>query len=281
MIRRPLAATAALLTLFLLGPLYPIGGQEAQPKQLQPVTLKVQMPHKDAQLIIEGARTRQRGLARQFVSPPLEPGKKFTYTLIAKWEPNNYTKITRTRKFAVQAGKEVDIDMRQKDENVEDDIVIRWVPTPDDIVEAMCELGKVGPEDVVYDPGCGDGRLVITAVGKFKAKHGIGVDLDPKKVAESKDRAKKAGVEDKIDFHEGDALKIKDMSEASVVLLYMGNDLNVALRPVLLKTLKPGSRVVSHRFTMGDWKPTKTIKLQGKDGDDYVLHLWVIGEEKN
>lgn len=289
--RKILAGTAAWLVLLLLGLLGPIRGQEVKPKEAAPskekalplpATLKVLLPHKDAELSIEGQPTRQRGLTRQFISPALEPGRNYTYTLIAKWEPNNYTKITRKRTYSVQAGKEIEADLRHADENNKDDIVIRWVPTPPEIVEAMCALGKVGPEDVVCDPGCGDGRMVVTAVSKFKAKHGIGVDLDEKKVAASKQRAKEAGVEDKIDFHQGDALKLteKDVADVSVVLLYMGNDLNVALRPILLKGLKPGSRVVSHRFTMGDWKPDKTIKLKGKDGDDYVLHLWTIGEEK-
>ena len=125
---------------------------------------------------------------------------------------------------------------------LKDDIVIRYVPTPADIVDAMCELGKIGPEDIIYEPGCGDGRMVVTAVSKFKAKRGLGLDLDPKRVEESKETAKKAGVEDKIEFRLGDILKVddKEVGQASVVLLYLGNEMDLAIRPQLLRALKPG-----------------------------------------
>jgi cyclopropane fatty-acyl-phospholipid synthase-like methyltransferase len=134
---------------------------------------------------------------------------------------------------------------------------------------------------VVYDLGCGDGRMVIAAVKKGGAKRGVGIDIDPQRVAESKANAKQAGVEDKVEFREGDVLKIPDLSDANVVLLYMGEDLNRQLKPILQKTLKPGSRIVSHRFTMGpDWKPDRTETIKGKDGDTYLLHLWTIKDAK-
>lgn len=283
MLRRFPGLTVTLVTLFALGSFLPVRGQESKEKPAQqPVTLKVHMPHKGAKLVIEGQETRQSGILRQFISPPLDPGRNYTYTLIAKWEPNNYTKITRTRKVPVQAGKEIEIDMKEQDPGVKDDIVIRYVPTPQDIVDEMCKLGAVGPEDVIYEPGCGDGRMIITAVGKFKAKRGLGIDLDPKRIEESLANAKKAGVEDKIEFRKGDILKIddKEIAQASVVLLYLGNEMDLAIRPQLLRALKPGSRIISHRFTMGDWKPTKSLDLKGQDGDDYKVHLWVVGESK-
>src|SRR5262249_44833716 len=152
-------------------------------------------------------------------------------------------------------GPELDLSDTEAQRN--EDIVVRYVPTPDSIVEQMCNLAEITPRDVVFDLGCGDGRIVITAVKKYGAKRGVGVDINPSLVKESKENAKKAGVEDKVEFRVQDVLKIKDLSEATVVMLYMGDDINLRLRPILKSTLKPGSRIVSHRFTMGDWQPDK------------------------
>jgi uncharacterized protein (TIGR03000 family) len=247
----------------------------------QPATLRVLLSQDNATLTIEGQSTRQTGTTRLFVSPPLDAAKSYTYTLVAKWMPNNYTTITRTRVVPVKAGASAEADLRKTDDKQPDDIFIRYVPTPDEVVEAMLKLAEVGPKDVVYDLGCGDGRIVVTAVSKFKAKRGVGVDLDPERIKESKANAKAAGVEDKVEFRQQDVLKLKDLGEASVVMLYMGNDLNLRLRPILQKSLKPGSRIVSHRFTMGDWKPLQSITVKDKDGETYHLHLWKIGEEKS
>jgi uncharacterized protein (TIGR03000 family) len=229
----------------------------------------------DATLDVEGARTKSVGERRVFVSPDLEPGKRYTYTLVAKWEPNNYTKITRTRKVKVEAGKTTEVDLTERDDNQPDDIVIRYVPTPQKVVDAMLEMARVGKDDVVYDIGCGDGRIVVTAVDKFNAKRGVGVDLDPERIADSKETAKKAKVTDKVEFRQQDAMKMTDLGNASVVTLYLGDDLNEQLRPLLQKQLKPGSRIVSHRFLMGDWKPEKTETID-VDGTPYKIHLWTI-----
>jgi SAM-dependent methyltransferase len=153
----------------------------------------------------------------------------------------------------------------------------------------MCKLGKVGPDDVVYDLGCGDGRMVITAVKQFKAKRGVGIDLDedphtPDLIKKCREKAKEAGLTEKqIEFRKGDVLKVHDLSDATVVLLYMGNDINARLRPILKKTLKPGSRVVSHRFHMGEngeWDPDKKTTFKGADGDEYDLLFWEIKAPK-
>jgi uncharacterized protein (TIGR03000 family) len=252
--------------------------RKAEPK---PVWLKVLLPQANAKLTVEGQRTRQTGETRSFRSPPLEPGKKYVYTLIAEWEPNNYTRITRTVKKTVSAGETVEIDFRKPDPKHPDDILVRFVPTPEDIVDEMIKLAKVTKDDVVYDLGCGDGRIVIGAVKRGGAKRGVGIDIDPQRILESKTNAQLAGVADKVEFREGDVLKIPDLSDATVVMLYMGEDLNRQLRPILQKTLKPGARVVSHRFTMGpEWKPDRTETIKGKDGDTYLLHLWTIRDEK-
>src|SRR5262249_8819556 len=146
------------------------------------------------------------------------------YEVTAVWSTNNYTQFFRTRKVAAQPGKKVEVDLRKADPKNPDKIEIRYVPTPEDVVERMCKLGKVTKDDVVFDLGCGDGRIVIVAVADFKAKRGVGVDLDPERIKESVANAKKHGVSDKVTFREGDVLKIKDLSDATVVMLYMGDD---------------------------------------------------------
>src|SRR5262249_58541489 len=111
---------------------------------------------------------------------------------------------------------------------------------------------------------------------KHGAKRGVGIDLDLDRVKDSILNAQQHKVDRKIEFRQGDVLDVKDLSDASVVMLYMGEDVNLKLRPILKKTLKPGSRIVSHRFLMGDWKPDKTITVKDKEGEDYKLHLWTI-----
>ena len=255
------------------------GGPQA-PAERKPVNLKVLLPDERVKLTIDGTATRATGTERSFVSPPLEPGVNYTYTLVMVWQPNNYTTITRTKAVPVKSGQDLVVDLRQEDKESPDKVVVRYVPTPQEVVEEMCKLGGVKEGDVVYDLGCGDGRFVITAVKKYGAKRGVGVDIDPERITDSNANAKKEKVEDKVEFRQEDVLKIKDISDATVVMLYMGEELNQRLRPILQKTLKPGTRVVSHRFTMGDWKPEKTVTVTDGRGQTYKLHLWRIGEEK-
>jgi uncharacterized protein (TIGR03000 family) len=265
-------STAALLALAL----FTAAGSPGV-GQRQPVYLRVLLPEEDAELKIGDHLTKQTGTSRLFVSPPLEPGQAFTYTLTATWEPNNYTTVIRTRKVRVQAGREVEVDLRKANPKNPDRFVIRYVPTPDEVVEAMCRIAGVRKGDVVYDLGCGDGRIVITAVKEFGARRGVGVDLDPACVRDSRANAKKEGVADRVEFRQGDVLDIKDLSEASVVMLYMGEDVNLRLMPILKKTLRPGSRIVSHDFGMGDWKPARKIQVLDSDGDEHEVYLWKIG----
>ena len=244
-------------------------------------TVKITVPdrgHADTVVKVDGNEVKGTGTSRTFTTAAIEPGKELKLKVEALIEPNNYTKITRTREVTVKAGDEVKLDLTAKNEK-EDKIVVRWVPTPDDIVEEMMKLGKVGKDDVVYEPGPGDGRMLIAAVKKG-AKKGVGIELDPKKAEESKENVKKAKLEDKITIIEGDALKDRDYSEATVVLLYMGNEFNALLRPILEKQLKPGTRIVSHRFTFGDWAPDKSITVTGLDGDEYKLHVWTVKAKK-
>ena len=240
--------------------------------------------HENARLTVDGAATRQKGATRLFHSPPLEPGKSYHYTLIAEWMPNNnYETYTVMRKVKVEAGKKAEVDLRRSNPKQGDRLFIRFVETPQDIVEAMMKLGGVGKDDVVYDLGCGDGRIVVTAVKKYNAKRGVGVDLDPKRIKEAKANAKRAGIEDKVEFRREDVLKVKDLSNATVVMLYLSDDLNLKLRPKLLEQLKPGTRIVSHRFKMGDWQPDKTethtIPRGDEDEGTYRILLWKVKEK--
>jgi uncharacterized protein (TIGR03000 family) len=238
--------------------------------------------HAKATLTANDQPTRQKGERRTFVSPPLEPGKKYTYTFVAEWMPrNNYETYKVTRKVTVEPGKTAEVDMSEADLKKGDVLFIRFVPTPPEIIDAMMKLSNVGENDVVYDLGCGNGALVIAAVKKFHAKRGVGVDLDPERIKEAKAKAKEAGVEDKVEFRQEDVLKLKDLSEATAVMLYMSDELNLQLRPVLQKQLKPGSRIVSHRFTMGDWEPdkTETVDVEEPVPEDKLIHLWTIKKE--
>jgi precorrin-6B methylase 2 len=139
----------------------------------------------------------------------------------------------------------------------------------------MVDLAGVRPDDVVFEPGCGDARITIAAIRKG-ARRAICVDIDGERARESQSNVAAAGLADRIDVREGDALDVKDLSDVSVVFLYMGDHFNLLIRPVLWRELKVGSRIVSHRFGMGDWQPDKTITV----GDGvYELHLWTITEE--
>jgi SAM-dependent methyltransferase len=147
---------------------------------------------------------------------------------------------------------------------------VPYVPTPQPIVDKMLDMAKVGKGDVVYDLGCGDGRIVITAA-KERGARGVGIDLNPQRIAEAKANAESAGVSDKVKFMVGD-LFTADFSEASVVTLYLLPDVNRALRPQLWKQLKIGTRVVSHDFDMGpEWPPEKEERIGSK-----TLYYWTI-----
>lgn len=145
---------------------------------------------------------------------------------------------------------------------------VPYVPTNQKVVDAMLELAQVKGDDILYDLGCGDGRIVVTAAQRYGTK-GTGVDIDPQRISEANANAEKANVTDKVKFIEGNLFDV-DMSDATVVTLYLLPDVNLKLKPKLLK-LKPGTRIVSHAFDMGDWKPEKTIRVNGS-----TIHYWVV-----
>lgn len=151
---------------------------------------------------------------------------------------------------------------------------VPYVPTSQIVVDEMLKIANVNKRDIVYDLGCGDGRIVITAAQKYGAK-GVGVDIDPQRIKEANENAERAKVTDKVKFIEGDLFKT-DFKEATVVTLYLLPEVNMKLRPKLLKELKPGTRIVSHAFDMGDWKPEQTISVDGS-----TIHFWTVPEKKS
>ena len=148
-----------------------------------------------------------------------------------------------------------------------------YVPTPQEVVEDMLRLVNVKKGDVLYDLGSGDGRIPITAA-KLYGVRAVGIDIDPQRIAEAQENAKKAGVTHLVEFRNAD-LFMSDFREASVVTLYLLPELNVKLRPRLLQELKPGSRIASHQFDMGDWKADKKLESSGR-----TIYFWLIPDPK-
>jgi len=146
---------------------------------------------------------------------------------------------------------------------------VPYVPTPDEVVAGMLQAAGVKKGDVVYDLGCGDGRIVIAAAQKFGTR-GVGIDINPVRIQEARENAKKAGVSGLVKFIEQDLFEA-NIGDATVVTLYLLPAVNLKLRPKLLRDLKPGTRVVSHSFDMGDWKPVKKLEVGGEE-----IFYWVI-----
>jgi SAM-dependent methyltransferase len=146
---------------------------------------------------------------------------------------------------------------------------VPYVPSPNPVVDGMLKLAGVSSADTVYDLGCGDGRIVITAAKAYGAK-GVGVDINPERIEEARANAKSAKVEDKVRFEENDLFKA-NIAGATVVTLYLLPDVNLRLKSKLLKELKPGTRIVSHSFDMGDWKPEKEERVEGRQ-----IFLWTV-----
>ncbi len=165
---------------------------------------------------------------------------------------------------------------------------VPFVPTPEEVVLEMLKMANVNKDDVLYDLGCGDGRIVITAAKKFGCR-GVGIDIDPQRIKESRENAKKAGVSKKVKFIEENLFNA-EISEATVVTLYLLSEVNLRLRPNLFQQLRPGTRIVSHEFSMGKWEPeaSTTIKTGEKPVVDYWdqnvedywnthnVHFWII-----
>ncbi len=146
---------------------------------------------------------------------------------------------------------------------------VGYVPTSPEVVDAMLGLADVSADDIVYDLGSGDGRIVIAAARDYGAK-GVGIDVTPRRIREATENAEQAGVSDRVTFIQGDIF-VEDFSEATVVTLYLLDELNLRLRPRLLSELKPGTRIVSNTFKMGDWEPEQ-VRIAG----DRFIYIWTV-----
>jgi uncharacterized protein (TIGR03000 family) len=254
----------------------PLAAQTAATAGQVSTRITITIPQDEAELYVDGKAVTGDGTTRTFETAPLKRGASGKLTVTTRWNPNTYTTMTRTRPVIFRAGDDITIDLTRDDPT--DRVRVIYVPTPDDVAAEMVKLAGVSASDVVFEPGCGDARITIAAV-KAGASRGVGIDIDPDRVRESRENVKNAGLADRIEIRLGDALDIRDLSTASVVMLYMGDHFNMLIRPHLWRELKVGARVVSHRFEMGDWPPDKTITVTSADGGDYNLHLWTITEE--
>ena len=255
---------------------------------------------------MNGVRTEQMTAVRKFASPELPLGKKFYYTFVSSYLVNGEL-VTKRKQVEVSAGADLTVDMPSSEtitapkskpavmpnpfevpkadapkpaapKPAKPEINLPFVPTPLPVVKEMLKLAKVKSGDVVFDLG-GSGRIAIAAVKDFQAKKGIGIDFNPERVKESEAAAKAAGVEKKVEFLQGDVLKLtaKDFDNIDVVTLDLIPKVNQKLKPVLLKGLKPGARVVSHDFDMGsDWKPEQTSTVKDSEGIEHKVFLWTI-----
>jgi ubiquinone/menaquinone biosynthesis C-methylase UbiE len=171
-----------------------------------------------------------------------------------------------------------------QDRKKEPDIIVPFVPTNEKVVAAMLKLAAVKEGDTVYDLGCGDGRIVIAAVKDFGAKKGLGIDFNPERLKDCEKRMKDQKLTDeqmkKLTFKQGDVLKLtpEDFKDVDVVTLYLLPEVNLRLMPVLQKGLKPGARIVSHDFDMGDWKADKVEEVMADR--THTIYLWTIKEKK-
>jgi uncharacterized protein (TIGR03000 family) len=237
--------------------------------------VKVALPQADAELVVDGRPIPGTGASREVEAAVLARGTSQQHTFTVTWKPNAYTEMTRTKTVAARPGASLTVDLTADDPG--DRVRVIYVPTPQDVAEEMVKIAGVTRTDVVYEPGCGDARITIAAI-RAGARRAICIDIEPDRVEESKANVKAAGLQDRIDVRLGDALDVKDLSDVTVVLLYMGDHFNLLIRPVLWRDLKVGSRIVSHRFTMGDWAPTKTTSMNSSQGGVYDLHLWTVTE---
>lgn len=161
-----------------------------------------------------------------------------------------------------------------KQSDDEDKKIVPYVPTPQEVVDRMLAIAQVKKGDVVYDLGSGDGRIVITAAKKYGVK-AVGFEIDPERVKESNENIKKAGVGHLVEIRQQD-IRTVDLSRATVLTMYLLPEVNLMIRPNIWKQMKPGSRVVSHDFDMGDWKPLKVEHMKDGSGWEHTIYFWRV-----
>ena len=240
--------------------------------------IKVLVPA-DARLAFDEFETKQTGPERRFETPPLPRGREFTYTVTAVWKEGERP-IKRMAVAAVRAGKETVLDLRPGSKDASSSQII-YVPTPHKVVEKMLQLAKVTKDDLVFDLGCGDGRVLVSAARKFGAR-GVGIDIDPQRIKEALANVRKADVAKLVEIRQGDALKVPDLSKATVVLLYMLPEFMEKLRPILEEQLKPGTRVVAHDYPVPGWEPDEVARVPAPSRlYAHTLYRWTVRPMKD
>ena len=155
-----------------------------------------------------------------------------------------------------------------------------YVPTADEVINKMFEMGKVNKSDVIFDLGCGDARILYMAAKKFGSK-GVGVELNPERIKEAMDQSKKFDVGTLVEVRHGDALKVKDLSDATVVVMYMFPEFMNLWQPIALDKLKPGTRILSHDYSwnIGNWEPVASASVKSSQRDNHKVLMWVVPEK--
>jgi uncharacterized protein (TIGR03000 family) len=292
----------ALAGLALLAPNPRLAAQETESKE---ALLTVTIPA-SAELLVDGVKTKQTGEVRRFQSPALPVGKRFVYKLKATWKDDAGKEVVREKTVRVMAGQETTVDftkeeVAKKDEGTTEKkatktdvpkppkpgdlgeaekpkpkLDVPYVPTPQEVVDKMLELANIKKGDVVYDLGCGDGRIVMTAAKKYGVK-AVGFDKDPQRVKEAKENVKKNKVEDLVTIKEADLFTV-DLSGATVLTLYLLPEVNEKLIPKLEK-LPAGTRIVSHDFDMRGIKHQKVEHVTPTDDSgfgEHTIYMWTL-----
>jgi precorrin-6B methylase 2 len=184
-----------------------------------------------------------------------------------------FTGCTQQRNFEAEAEAQAPTTTAQPQERQGN---VPYVPTPEKVVDRMLKLANVSSNDVLYDLGSGDGRIPITAVQKYGASRATGIEINPQLVQRSRENSQKAGVTDRVAFLQQDLFQT-DLSQATVVTLYLLPSVNLQLQPKLLQELKPGTRIISHDFDMGEWKPERVERVQGP-ARQHTIYYWVVPE---
>jgi precorrin-6B methylase 2 len=184
-----------------------------------------------------------------------------------------FTGCTQQRNFEAEAEAQAPTTTAQPQERQGN---VPYVPTPEKVVDRMLKLANVSSNDVLYDLGSGDGRIPITAVQKYGASRATGIEINPQLVQQSRENSQKAGVTDRVAFLQQDLFQT-DLSQATVVTLYLLPSVNLQLQPKLLQELKPGTRIISHDFDMGEWKPERVERVQGP-ARQHTIYYWVVPE---
>lgn len=235
----------------------------------------------EARLSVEGRATKQTGSVRHFYSPTLKPGKSYHYTFEWTYHKdgktykvtkriNVYAGLDRQEDLSREKGKEVGAEEKKPVQKATRKLDVHFVPTPREVVDKMLEMAQVKEDDVVYDLGCGDGRIVIAAAKKYKCK-AVGFDLDDDRVREARAKVKAEGLEDLVTIEKKDLFEV-DLKPARVVTLYLLPELNERLLPQL-KQLKPGSRIVSHEFEIKGYPPKQSANVNVEEVG-HSIYLW-------